>query len=149
VSLREQIDKDLIKALKDGDKDAATTLRGLKSDIKYFQIDNKLESLPDKDIITVLSSAAKKRREAIEQYEKGGRDDLVKQEKRELEIIQAYLPEQLSEEKIEELARAAIAESGAEKPGDIGKVMKLLMPQVSGKADGKMVNRIVSRLLSS
>jgi uncharacterized protein YqeY len=148
VSLLEQIDKDLIKALKAGDRDAATTLRGLKSDIKYFQIDHKIDSPSDKDLITVLSSAAKKRRDAIEQYEKGRRDDLVQSETRELKLIEGYLPEQLSEDRIEELARAAISEAEASGPNDIGKVMKLLMPKVKGQADGKLVNTIVNRLLS-
>ncbi|MCP4568738.1 MAG: GatB/YqeY domain-containing protein [FCB group bacterium] len=149
MSLIEKIDKDLIKALKGGDKLAATTLRGLKSDIKYYQIDNILDKLTDEDVLGVLAFAAKKRRDSIEQFKAGGRDDLVDQESRELEIIQQYLPQLMPPTEIEPLVKQAIAETGAESPADIGKIMKVLMPQVKGKADGKVVKEIVIRLLSA
>ena len=149
MSLIEQIDQDLIRALKNRDQDTVTTLRGLKSDLKYHQINNKLEKLTDNDTVNILSSAAKRRRDSIEQFKTGGRDDLVAKESQELEIINKYLPEQLSPEELEILAKEAIAEAEAEVPGDIGKVMKMLMPKVKGKADGKIVKDIVSKLLSS
>jgi len=148
VSLLKQIDQDLIKALKGGDREAATTLRGLKSDMKYYQIDKKLKELTDEDILGVLSSAAKKRKDSIEQFQAGGRDDLVAKETRELEVIKAYLPEEMSEAEIETLVKEAIAESGAVSVADLGKVMKILMPKVKGKADGKIINQTVKRLLS-
>lgn len=148
MSLLKQIDQDLIKALKGGDREAATTLRGLKSDMKYYQIEKKLEELTDDDIIAVLSSAAKRRKDSIEQFQNGGRDDLVAKETRELEVIKAYLPEEMSEAEIETLVKESIAESGAASPADLGKVMKILMPKVKGKADGKLVNQIVRRLLA-
>lgn len=149
MSLIEKIDKELIKALKGGDKLAATTLRGLKSDIKYYQIDKILDKLTDEDVLGVLSYAAKKRRDSIEQFKAGGRDDLVDQESRELEIIQQYLPQLMTPAEIEPLVKQAIADTDAESPADIGKIMKVLMPQVKGKADGKMVKEIVLRLLSA
>ncbi len=149
MSLIERIDQDLMKALKGGDRDAATTLRGLKSDIKYFQIDKKLDEVTDDNVITVLASAAKRRRDSIEQFRNGGREDLVAKESRELDLIKAYMPEQLSADEIEALAKKAIAETGASVPGDIGKVMKALMPEVKARADGKLVKEIASRLLSA
>ena len=149
MSLLKQIDQDLIKALKGGDREAATTLRGLKSDMKYYQIEKRLKELTDEDALAVLNSAAKRRKDSIEQFQTGGRDDLVAKESRELEIIKAYLPEEMSESEIETLVRNAISESEASSQADLGKVMKILMPKVKGKADGKLVNQVVRRLLTS
>jgi len=147
MSLLERIDQDLIKALKSRDQHAADTLRGLKSDIRYYQIDKRIEKVEDNDIIVVLSSAAKRRRDSIEQFGQGGRADLVARETRELEIIKGYLPEQLSEEEILSLVKETIDETGAASPADVGKVMKALMPKVKGRADGKLVKDIVGRTL--
>lgn len=149
MSLIEQIDQDLKKALKGGNREAATTLRGLKSDIKYYQINNKLEKITDDDVVGVLSSAAKRRRDSIDQFKKGGREDLVAKETSELELIKNYLPEQMSTDDLEAIANEAIAEAGAVTPSDIGKVMKILMPKVKGKTDGKIVKETVTRLLTS
>lgn len=95
----------------------------------------------------MLTKQAKMRRESIEAFAKGGRDDLVSKEKAELTIIEAYLPQQLSRDEIAGLARAAIAETGASSPADQGKVMQKLMPQVRGRADGKTVAELVTSLL--
>ncbi len=148
MALLKRIDEDLIKALKGRDQVAATTLRGLKSNIKYYQIDNKLDKLTDEEILSVLASAAKQRKDSIEQFQNGGREDLVAKETRELEIIKAYLPEDMPEEEVEALVKEAIAETEAEAISDLGKVMKVLMPKTKGKADGKLVSQIVKRLLS-
>lgn len=148
MPLLEQIDQDLIKALKGGDREAADTLRGLKSDIKYFQIEKRLEKVTDDDVVTILSTAAKRRRDSIDQFASGGRDDLVAKETKELELIKHYLPEQLSETEIEALVREIIAETGAESPSDMGRVMKAVMPKVKGRADGKLVKQVVTQLLS-
>jgi len=147
MSLLKRIDEDIIKALKAGDKDRLTALRGLKSDIKYRQIE-KREELTDDDVIGVLNSARKKRRDSIEQFEKGGRDDLVQKEKLGLSIIEEYLPEQLSEDKLIQIIKKAIEDTGADSPSKMGLVMKAVMPQVKGQADGKLINQLVSRLLS-
>jgi uncharacterized protein YqeY len=147
MSLISRIDEDIKKALKDGEKQKLTVLRGLKSDIKYRQIE-KGEELTDGDVIAVLSSSRKKRHESIEQFEKGNRADLVEKEKFELTIIAGYLPEQLSEEKLTEIIRKAIEETGADSPAKMGLVMKVVMPQVKGQADGKVINRLVMELLS-
>ena len=147
MSLSKKIDDDLIKALKAGEKDKVTLLRGLKSDIKYKRIE-KGDELSEQDIIAVLSSAAKRRRDSIEQFTKGNRMDLVAKENFELEIIQDYLPKQLSEDELRDLIRQSIAAVNADSPAKIGLVMKDLMPKVKGMADGKLINQLVGRMLS-
>ena len=107
----------------------------------------KRRELSDEELLAVLGKQAKMRRESIEAFGKGGRDDLVAKEKAELAVLEAYLPQQLSREEIADLARAAIAETGAASPADQGKVMQKLMPQVRGKAEGKAVAEVVSGLL--
>ncbi len=147
MPILEQIDQDLIKALKAGEKLKATVLRGLKSDIKYAQIEKKT-ALSDTDVIDVLSSAAKKRRESIEQYQAAGRQDLVTKETFELDVIQGYLPVQLSEAEVRQIISDAVAETGADSPAKMGLVMKAVMPKVKGRADGKLVNRLVQEILA-
>jgi hypothetical protein len=147
MSLLEQIDKDIIEALKGGDKARLTVLRGLKSDLKYKQIDGGKE-LTDEMALEVLSTAAKRRRDSIEQFRKGEREDLAQQEESELELISTYLPKQLSEDELRPMAAAAIAEVGAESPKQMGLVMKALMPKVKGKADGKLLSKLISELLA-
>jgi uncharacterized protein YqeY len=149
MSIIERIDKDTVTALKGGDKERVVVLRGLKSDLKYKMISlGREKEFDDQMAAEVLSSAAKKRRESIEQFQAGNRDDLVRNMQFELAIIESYLPEQMSEEKLRELIAAAISESGADSPQKLGLVMKVLMPQVKGKADGKLVNRLVSEMLA-
>ncbi len=147
MALFEKIDHDMIEALKAGEKDRLIVLRGLKSDLKYKRID-KGDDLTDEDVISVLASAAKQRRDSIEQFAKGGRDDLVEQEKFQLEVITDYLPKQLDENELREIVASAIAEVEAESPQQIGAVMKVVMPQVKGVADGKMVNRLAMEILA-
>ena len=149
MSLLKQIEQDMIKALKAGDRDATNTLRGLKSDVKYYQIDKRLQEVSDDDVLVVLGSAAKRRRDSIEQFHAGGREDLVAKETRELEIITGYMPQQMSEAEIEVVVGQTIAETEAKGPADLGRLMKELMPKVKGKADGKLVNQVAKRLLTS
>lgn len=146
MGLIEQINSDTIAVMKSGDKVALSVLRMLKSDLKYKQIELK-QKLTDEDCLDVLSSAAKKRRDAIREYGKAGRDDLAAKEKAELEIIKKYLPEQISDEEIERLIKEAIAETKASTPAEIGLVMKEIMPKVKGKADGRRVNELVLNIL--
>ena len=147
MSLFDKINQDIIEALKSGEKERLTVLRGLKSVLKYARLD-KGKDLTDEDTITVLSSQAKKTRDSIEQFGKGGRDDLVAKEKSELDIITSYLPQQLSEDELRDIVRAAIEESGAESARDMGKIMQLVMPQIKGRADGKMVNKLAMEVLA-
>ena len=147
MSIIDRIDTALKEALKAGNRDKVTVLRGLKSDIKYRQIADR-EELTDDKVLEVLTTAAKKRRESIEQFRNGGREELAQKEQSELDIIAEYLPQQLSEDELRPLVSEAIAESGAESPKDMGKVMKVLMPKVKGRADGKLVNKLVSEILA-
>ena len=148
MPLLDRIHEDTIKALKGGDQHAATTLRGLKSDLKYYQIDKRLESVTDEDVVTVLSAAAKRRRDSIAQFTTGGRTDLVTKESRELDIILGYLPRPLSDNELAAIVQEAITETGAATPADLGKVMKAVIPKVLGRADGKVIKETVIRLLT-
>lgn len=142
MTIPERLNNDIINAMKAKDEIRLGVLRMLKSDLKYKQIAFGRE-LIEEEVIAVLSTAAKSRREAFEEYERGGRADLRDQEKAELAIIIQYLPEQLSAEELGRLVDEAIAEAKAVTPKDIGAIMKVLMPKVRGRADGKEVNVVV------
>ncbi len=147
MSIKERLQQDLKESLKKKDTIRLNTIRSIINAIKNKEIDLRKE-VTEEEIYAILNSLAKQRRESIEQYEKGGRQDLVDQEKRELEIILEYLPEQLSEKEIEKIVKETIEEVGASSMKDLGKVMKAVMPKVKGRADGKKVNEIVRSLLS-
>ncbi|MEW6109018.1 MAG: GatB/YqeY domain-containing protein [Nitrospirota bacterium] len=148
MSVLLKLDEDLKKALKASDKLKVSVLRLIKAAIKNKQIE-KGQTLSDEEIISVFSTLAKQRRESIEQFSMGGREDLAEQETKELAILQSYLPKQLSPEELESLILEAIKDSSAENEADIGKVMKILMPRIKGVADGKLVNNRVRELLRS
>jgi len=144
--LREQLDDDLKSAMKSREALRLSVLRMLKSAARYAEIE-KGETLSDDDVLQVVARECKRRRESIEQFEKGNRADLVAQEKAELEILSGYLPEQLDEMEVIGIAREVISELHAASKADKGKVMGALMQKVRGKADGRLVNRIVDELL--
>lgn len=143
MSLKQKINEDMKAALRAGDKLKLNLLRMLKSEIRYKEIEKGSE-LDDNETIDVLSSSLKKHREAIEEFKKGGREDLAAQEGKELKIILSYLPEQLSEENLLKLIDESIAETEAQSPKDIGKVMRVIMPKVKVRAGGRKVNQLVS-----
>jgi len=147
MSLKERLKADMKEAMKAKDKVRLSTIRMINSLIKNAEIEKRGE-LTDEEIVQLLMKYAKQRRESIEMYEKGGRQDLVEKEKAELAIVESYLPEQMSEEEIREIVKKAIEEVGAESVKDMGKVMKVVMPKVKGRADGSLVNKIVKELLS-
>ena len=120
----------------------------IKASLKYKEIE-KMSSLTDADILSVLSTLAKQRRESIEQFSAAGRTDLADKESKELEIIRSYLPNQLSLSELDDIIRSAISESGATTLNDLGKVMRVLMPKVKGVADGKIVNLRVKEVLTT
>ncbi|MCX6375255.1 MAG: GatB/YqeY domain-containing protein [Armatimonadetes bacterium] len=144
--LREQLDDDLKSAMKSRDALRLSVLRMLKSAAKYAEIERR-EPLTDDDVLQVVARECKRRRESIEQFEKGNRADLVAKESAELEILKRYLPEQLDETEVIGIAREVISELHAASKADKGKVMGALMQKVRGKADGRLVNRIVDELL--
>jgi len=147
MTISERIDTDIKEAMKSGQKDRLTVLRGLKSDIKYKLID-KGSPLSEEEIVAVLMSNAKKVKDSIDQFRAGGRTDLVDKEEFGLKVIQCYLPEQMGEEKLREIIQATIAEIGADSAAKVGLVMKAVLPKVKGQADGKAVNRIALELLA-
>ena len=146
MSLLKKLDEDLKTALKNSDKLKLAVLRLVKAAIKNQQIDKGRE-LQDEEVLAIFSTLAKQSRDSIEQFSKGGRDDLVRQESQELEILQSYMPRQLSAEEIDVMILQAVRESSAKSEADIGKVMKLLAPRIKGIADGKWVNNRVRELL--
>ena len=148
METRTQIDSDLKDALKSGDKTRTATLRGLKSAIKYAEIEAG-DTLDDKGVLAVVAKQAKQRRDSIAEFNKASRTDLVEQEAAELAILEQYLPAQMSEDEIRAKAQATITDLGVTDMKGVGLVMKNLMPQLQGRADGKVVNRVVRQLLSS
>jgi len=147
MSLMDKISQDLKSAMKSGDKNRVDVLRMLKAQIKNVEID-KGRDLTEEEEIQVLQSAAKKRKEAVELYEKGNRPELAAKEKEELAIIQTYLPKQLSREEVEAAISAVIDEIGASSIKDMGRVMKEAMARLKGKTDGKLVQEIVRSKLA-
>lgn len=143
---KERIQQDLTAAMKSGDTQRREVLRLLMAAFKQVEVDRRIE-LTENDVQDILMTEAKKRREAIEEMESAGRVELAAQEQYELGVIETYLPEQLSREEIEALAREAIQEVGATTPKDMGQVMRVLMPRLKGQADGKQVNAVVRELL--
>jgi len=147
VPIFERLDAELREALKSGDKLKLSVVRMIKASLKNKEID-KTGTLTAEEIISVLSTMVKQRRESIEQFSTAGRTDLVDKEKAELEIIQSYLPKQLSLQEIDAIILSAIKECNASSPAEMGMVMKLVSPKIKGVADGKMVNQRVKEFLS-
>ena len=142
-----QLQEELKVAMKGGDKSAMTGLRNIIGKLKAAQID-KGESLNEEESMKILKSTAKQLKESVEQYNKGGREDLAEKELFELSLIEKYLPEQLSEDKIRNLIKKTIQSAGAESIQDMGRVMGVLMQELAGSADGKLVQQIVQAELS-
>lgn len=147
MSLQQRLlDDDLKVAIKSSDNLKTSVVRMVKAAIKNKQIEKQRE-LSDEEIISIISMLSKQRRESIELFSKGGREDLVEKEKKELSILQSYLPSQLTPDELDRLIIDAIKEASAEGVKDIGKVMRILMPRIKGSADGKVVNQRVMELL--
>ena len=146
MSLLQKFDDELKVAIKTSDKLKVSVLRMAKATLKNRQIEKRGE-LSEDEILSVISMLSKQRRESIEQFSKGGRDDLADKERHELEILQSYMPSQLTPEELDRIIIETIKESSAQDIKDIGKVMRLFMPRVKGAADGKVVNQRVKELL--
>ena len=161
--LKERINQDFKEAFKAKEELRVSVLRLLSSSLKNKEMDKraklvktvsdeaelvKQSQLEDEEVLNVIGMEAKRRKDSIEQYQNGGRPELAAQEEAELAILAAYLPEQMGEEEVRKIVVESIKESGAASAQDLGKVMKVLMSKVKGKADGGMVNRIVKEELS-
>lgn len=147
MTLQETLTAELKASMLARDTGRTATLRLIKSALGYVQIEKKVDSLPDADVTVVLQREAKKRRDAREEFEKGGRPELAAQEGAELVIIEEFLPKALSADELESLVAAVIAETGAASKKDMGAVMKAAQAKAAGRADGRVLSGIVSRLL--
>jgi uncharacterized protein YqeY len=144
--LQKRMTEDLKQAMKSGDTVKRDTLRLLLSSVKNAE-GAKLASLDEGEVLSVVSKDVKRHLESIDAFKKGNRADLVAKEEAELKILQTYLPAQMSRDEVVKAAKEVIAAVGAAGPGDKGKVMQQLMPKLKGKADGKLINDIVTELL--
>jgi len=147
VELKAKLTEDLRSAMRSGDKLRTSVIRLLTALIKNREVE-KRGPLTDGEVIQAISASCKQRQEAIEQYRQGRRQDLVDKETAELAILQSYLPAALSPDELQTLVREAIRESQAASSREMGKVMALLMPKVTGRADGKIVSGLVREMLS-
>lgn len=147
MPLVDEIQKEMYKAMKEKEKERINALRNIIGKLKYRYID-KGDKLTEQEEIKVIQSLAKQRRESIEMYKQGGRNDLVETETKELSIIEEYLPQAMSEEEVRRLVRKTVKETGAESMSDLGKVMPLVMKKGAGKVDGKIAQEILKELLS-
>jgi len=147
MGLLEKIDQDFKSALKNKNEVVVSCLRMLKSSLKNKQVELG-HSLSDEEIQKVIASMIRKGKEAVEEFKNGGREDLALKEEQEIKILYQYLPEQLSSDEIERILKEIIQEVSAQGPRDMGKVMKLAMSRMAGKAQGKEVSEIAKKLLS-
>lgn len=148
MSLQETIQNRLIVATKERDTVSVSTMRMLRAAIKNREVELRAE-LDDQEILRLIRTQIKQRKEAIRQFKEGGRDDLVHKEEQELAILMSFMPEQLSQEAINDVVVGAIQELGAKHMKDMGRVMKTVMGQLAGSADGNVVSEIVRNQLNS
>jgi uncharacterized protein YqeY len=146
MSLSERLNEDMKQAMKSQDKFKLSVIRMVRSTIKNQEIDLK-RALDDNEVLDVLSREIKQRKDSLQEFEKAGRDDLAEGLKAELVILADYQPQQLTEEEVKAIVQMTIEQVGASSKADMGKVMTALMPQVKGRADGKLVNQLVQQLL--
>ncbi|HYF93724.1 MAG TPA: GatB/YqeY domain-containing protein [Symbiobacteriaceae bacterium] len=148
MSLNERLTEEMKAAMKAGPagKVRLDTIRFLRAALKNVEIDKKAP-LTDEDILGVISKQVKQLKDSIDEFEKGGRPDLIDKAKAEIEVLSGYLPQQMSEAAVRDLARQIVAEVGAQGPRDMGKVMGPLVARTKGRADGKLVQQVVKELL--
>ncbi|WP_028775332.1 GatB/YqeY domain-containing protein [Shimazuella kribbensis] len=146
MSLTQQLDQDMKAAMKQKDKETLSTIRMVRASIKKVEIDNRGE-LNEDQALEVLIREIKQRKDSLNEYEKAGREDLAEKERREIAILSAYLPKQLTEEELREVVVKAIADTGATSKKEMGKVMGAVIPLIKGRADSKQVNQLVQQLL--
>ncbi|MEI7705959.1 MAG: GatB/YqeY domain-containing protein [Deltaproteobacteria bacterium] len=147
MALRERLDEDLKSAMRAKDSLRMNTVRGIKSAVKYREIE-LMKPLDDAGILAVVATEIKRRRDSVEQYRAGNRPDLAEKEEAETLILQEFLPQQLTQAEVEAKVADAIVRVGAQGPKDMGAVMKALLPEVQGRADGKVVSELVKQRLA-
>lgn len=147
MSLDEKLVEEMKQAMKSNDKLRLSTIRMIRSALKNKEIELR-KKLEDEEVIKVIQVMVRKGEESVEQFQTGGREDLVEKEKKEIEILKSFLPQPLSQEELLKIIDQSIQETQALSPKDIGKVMKSIMPKIGGKADGKLINQLVKERLS-
>ena len=147
MSLSDRLSQEIKSAMLARDADRLTPLRLLKSAMGYAQIERKTENLSDADVIAIIQKEIKKRRDSIDQFEKGGRPELAAKEKAEVAVLEAFLPQPFSNEELEQLVRATIQEIGATTKKEMGAVIKAVQAKAAGRADGKTISALVGKLL--
>lgn len=148
MSLLDRLNDDMKQAMKNKEKEKLTTIRMVKSALQNEGIKLQQQSLSEEAELTVLTRELKQRKDSLLEFEKAGREDLVDKIKGEIAVLEAYLPQQLSEEELTAVIKQVIADTGAASKADMGKVMGAVIPKVKGKADGSLVNKLVSQLLA-
>ncbi len=146
MSLKEKLMDDLKIAMKEKDQLRKSVIIMVRASVKQYEVDKKVE-LEDEDILDIMTKQVKQKRDAIEEFAKGDRQDLVDEAKAEIDILMEYLPPQLTEAEIKQIVSEVVQEVGATTAKDMGKVMSALMPKVKGRVDGKMLNQVVKQFL--
>ena len=147
MNLKDKLSDDLKLSMKEKDTVRKNTVQGIRAAIKQYEVDHRVE-LDDEGIIEVIAKELKKRKDALPDYEKSGREDRILELKQEIDIVVGYLPSQLSREELDEIVKSAVLSTGASTMKDMGKIMAVVMPQIKGRADGKAVNEIAANYLS-
>ncbi|GAB3050808.1 GatB/YqeY domain-containing protein [Virgibacillus ainsalahensis] len=148
MTLLEQLNQDMKQAMKNKDKDKLKVIRMLKASLQNESIKLGNGTLSEDEELTILSRELKQRKDSLQEFESAGRDDLVKELESEINILQVYMPEQLSNEELEAIVQQTIQEVNATSKKDMGKVMSAVMPKVKGRADGSQINKLVQKQLS-
>lgn len=148
MSLKEQLKEDLKSAMRDKDSVRKNVVQLIKAGVLQVEKDNKV-TLDDEGVSDVIAKQLKQRRDSLPDYEKSGREDLINQLKREMEILMGYLPAQLTHEELEQIVKEAVEATGAQSVKDMGKVMAAVMPKTKGRADGKEINQIARAFLAN
>ncbi|WP_105619832.1 GatB/YqeY domain-containing protein [Vallitalea okinawensis] len=147
MSLKAKLMDDLKTAMKEKDTVKKSTVTLVRSAIKQVEVDTR-EELNDEQVIEIIARQVKQRRDAIEEFKKGDRQDLVEQSEKELAILMEYLPQQLTEDEVQEIVKAVVEETGASSMKEMGKVMPKVIARTKGRADGKLVSQFVKEALS-
>ena len=146
MSLKQKLQEDLKSSMKNKDAIKKSVITLIRSSIKQYEVDNRVE-LQDDEIVDLIAKQLKQTRDSREEFAKAGRDDLVSKAEAEIEVLKEYLPQQLSEEELNEIVISTISEVGATSMKDIKKIMTSIMPKVKGRADGKLINELVKKNL--
>lgn len=147
MPLQEKIQQEIKAAMIAKDADRLSTLRLLKSAMGYAQIEKKTETLSDAEVTALIQKEVKKRRDSVEQYRTGGRPELAEKEEKEISVLEAFLPKPLAPEELEQLIKDTIQETGASSKKEMGQVIKAVQAKAAGRAEGKAISSIVSKLL--